>query len=135
MENLLSCVENEFAAISYFHEAYARMLEDNFILHQWCTNSPTLQKEVQDNNTSIQSSTVSSLRLSWDSQTDMISFPLQDLDSTNTQLTKRKVLSTTSKLYNPLGMLSPVTLVTHLFAAKLWERKLGWDQPLPPSLH
>ena len=31
-------------------------------------------------------------------------------------------------------MLSPVTLVAHLFIAELWERKFGWDQPLPPSL-
>ena len=39
-----------------------------------------------------------------------------------------------SKLYDPLGMLSPVTLVARLFIAELWERKFGWDQPLPPSL-
>ena len=81
-----------------------------------------------------QSSTVSILGLSWDTQTDTISFPVQAFDSTNTQLTKRKVLSMASILYDPLGMLSPVTLVARLFIAKLWERKFGWDQPLPPSL-
>ena len=65
---------------------------------------------------------------------DTISFPVQAFDSTNTQLTKRKVLSMASKLYDPLGMLSPITLVARLFIAELWERKFGWDQPLPPSL-
>eukprot|EP00794_Sanderia_malayensis_P016444 gene16444-biopygen12120 len=39
----------------------------------------------------------------------------------------------TSKLYDPLGMLSPVTLIAHLYIAALWDEKFGWDQPLPPS--
>jgi len=39
-----------------------------------------------------------------------------------------------SKLYDPLGMLSSITLVARLFIAELWERKFGWDQLLPPSL-
>eukprot|EP00794_Sanderia_malayensis_P018328 gene18328-biopygen12271 len=53
--------------------------------------------------------------------------------SASTTLTKRKVLSMTSKLYDPLGMLSPVTLIAHLYIAALWDEKFGWDQPLPPS--
>ena len=134
VDNLHSGVENESEAISYFHEARALMLEGNFVLRQWRTTSLSLQKEVKDNNTSTQSSTVSILGLSWDTQTDTISFPVHAFDSTNTQLTKRKVLSTGSKLYDPLGMLSPVTLVAHLFIAEIWERKFGWDQSLPPSL-
>ena len=134
MDNLLSGVENESEAISYFHEARTLMLEGNFVLRQWRKKSPLLQKEVQDNNTSTQSSTVSILGLSWDTKTDMISFPVQAFDSTNMQLTKRKVLSMASKLYDPLGMLSPVTLVARLFIAELWERKFGWNQTLPPSL-
>eukprot|EP00794_Sanderia_malayensis_P011549 gene11549-biopygen9219 len=39
----------------------------------------------------------------------------------------------TSKLYDPLSMLSPVTLIAHLYIAALWDEKFGWDQPLPPS--
>ena len=38
-----------------------------------------------------------------------------------------------SKSYDPLGILSSVTLVAHRFIAELWEEKFGWDQPLPPS--
>ena len=132
--NLLSGVENESEAISCFLEARSLMLKGNIVVRQWRTNSPSLQKKVQDNNTSTQSSTVSILGLYWDTQTDTISFPVQAFDSTNSQLTKRKVLSMASILYDPLGMLSPVTLVARLFIAKLWERKFDWDQPLPPSL-
>ena len=33
-----------------------------------------------------------------------------------------------SKLHDPLGMLSPVTLAVRLFTVKLWDQKFGWDQ-------
>ena len=110
------------------------MLEGNFVLRQWCTKSPLLQNEVQKHNISTQSSTVSILGLYWDTHADTISFPIQNFDSMGTQSTKRKVLSMASTLYDPLGMLSPVTLVARLFIADLWEQKCGWDQPVPPSL-
>ena len=132
VDNLLSGVENESEAISHFHEARALMLEGNFVLRQCCTNSPLLQKEVQENNNSTQSSTVLILGLPWDTQADTISFPVQTFDSTNTQLTKHKVLSMASRSYDPLGMLSRATLIARLFIAELWERKkFCWDQPAP----
>ena len=59
---------------------------------------------------------------------------MHNFDSTNTQLTKRHVLGMASKLYDPLGMLSPITLVARLFITELWDQKCGWDQPIPPNL-
>ena len=134
VDNLLSGVENEADAISYFHEARDLMQKGNFVLRQWCTNSDLLRNEVHQNNTGTRSSTISILGLSWDTKSDTISFPVHNFNSTNTQLTKRHVLSMASKLYDPLGMLSPVTLVARLFIAKLWDQKFGWDQPLPPNI-
>ena len=133
VDNLLSGVENEADAISYFHEARDLMQQGNFILRQWCTNSPLLQAVVDEHHTGTQSATVSVLGLPWNSHADTISFPKQNFDSTHLKLTKRKVLSMACKLYDPLGMLLPVTIVARLFIAELWEEKFGWDQPLPPS--
>jgi len=134
VDNLLSGVENEADAISYFHEACDLMQKGNFVLRQWCTNSDLLRNEVHQHNTGTRSSTISILGLPWDTKSDKISFPVHNFDSTNTQLTTCHVLSMASKFYDPLGMLSPVTLVARLFIAKSWDQKFGWDQPLPPNL-
>ena len=134
VDNLLSGVDNEADTITYFHEARGLMQKGNFVLRQWCTNSALLRNEIHQHNTGTRSSTISILGLSWDTQTDAITFPAQNFDSTSTPLTKRKVLSMASKLYDPLGMLSPITLVARLFLAELWDQKFGWDQPLPPNL-
>ena len=111
VDNLLSGVDNEADTITYFHEARGLMRKGNFVLRQWCTNSALLRNEIHQHNTGTRSSTISILGVSWDTQTDAITFPAQNFDSTSTPLTKRKVLSMASKLYDPLGMLSPITLV------------------------
>ena len=50
-------------------------------------------------------------------------------------ITKRQVLSDISKLYNPLGLISPVTLLGKVFLQKLWSSKgLSWDEHLSSSL-
>ena len=48
MDNLLSGVENESEAVSYFHEANDLMFKGNFVLHQWCTNSTLLHTEIHN---------------------------------------------------------------------------------------
>ncbi len=40
------------------------------------------------------------------------------------------VLQLIGKVYDPLGLLSPVTLPLKLFLQKLWIAKTEWDDPL-----
>ena len=51
------------------------------------------------------------------------------------KLTKRLTLAQVMKIYDPLGILSPFTLLGKILLRKSWEEKLGWDEPLPPDLH
>ena len=133
IENILSGFDNEADTLSYFHEARELMQQCNFKLRQWCPISRLLYNLALERNIGTQAPTVSILGLSWDTSKDEISFPVQNFNSRDTELAKCKVLSMSSKLYDPLGMLSPVTLVAHRFIAELWEETFGWDQPLPPS--
>lgn len=48
--------------------------------------------------------------------------------------TKRNVLSEVAKTYDPLGLLSPVTLLGKLFIQKLWNKKLKWDEKMSDVL-
>ena len=54
-------------------------------------------------------------------------------NSSSDVLTKRKVLSIASQLFEPLGLVLPVTVLAHLFLADLWDDRFGWDKPLPSS--
>ena len=75
------------------------------------------------------------LGLCWDTASDTLSLKLPPefltayagVDHLNT---KRKVVSLFSKVYDPTGLLSPITLSGKLFIQKLWLTQAGWDSKL-----
>jgi len=50
--------------------------------------------------------------------------------TTMTTNCKREVLKDSSKLFNPLGITSPVSVHAKLFMQKLWHLHVDWDEPL-----
>ena len=133
VDNLLSGVDNEADAIAYFQKARDILCEGHFMLHQWSTNSAALHEAICLNNAGSASELISLLGLLWDISNDTLSFQAKQFDSPADSLTKRTVLSIASQLFDPLGLVLPVTIVACLFGAELWDEKIGWDPPLPPS--
>jgi len=75
---------------------------------------------------------IKALGLLWDSTTDKLNFcvPLNQ----DTALTKRSVLRAIASIYDPLGLLSPITIQCKIFLQQLWQLKVNWDEPLPTEL-
>lgn len=48
--------------------------------------------------------------------------------------TKRSVLSTIARTFDPNGWISPVTFMAKFFMQKLWLAQLGWDEQLTDEL-
>jgi hypothetical protein len=82
------------------------------------------------------------LGLEWNGEGDHFFFTLV----LPTAITKRKVLSAVSAIYDPMGFLAAVTITAKVVLQDAWRvgrdvqpdgrrpKKLGWDQPLPPAL-
>ena len=49
-------------------------------------------------------------------------------------LTRRVVLEQVMKIYDPLGLISPFTLLAKIYLRETWSCKLGWDDPLPADV-
>ena len=49
-------------------------------------------------------------------------------------LTKQIVLQQVMKIYDPLGLVSPFTLIGKIYLRETWARNLGWDDQLPVDL-
>ncbi|GFX22327.1 integrase catalytic domain-containing protein [Trichonephila clavipes] len=54
---------------------------------------------------------------------------------TSKPITKRIVLQSAGKIYDPVGFLSPYTIRLKCLLQELWLRKLSWDDELPPDIH
>ena len=52
----------------------------------------------------------------------------------NSDPTKRSVVSATAKLFDPIGIVFPVTILFKIFAQRLCEAIVGWDEPLTGDL-
>ena len=49
--------------------------------------------------------------------------------------TRRGMLSTMSSVYDPLGLVTPFTLLAKLILQNLTKMRLSWDDPVPEDLY
>lgn len=106
-----------------------------FEMRKWVSNSDRIvlhssTKEAQSIEISENDSTnVKVLGLHWNPATDCFSFKVK-LDETFVA-TKRKLLSESSRIFDPLGWLAPTIISIKILFQRLWLLNLEWDDPLP----
>ncbi|GFX07325.1 integrase catalytic domain-containing protein [Trichonephila clavipes] len=66
---------------------------------------------------------------------DSSKIPSTSAIDTSKPITKRIVLQSAGKIYEPVGFLSPYTIRLKCLLQELWLRKLSWDDELPPDIH
>ena len=59
-----------------------------------------------------------------------VSLKAKDVEMESDPVTKRTILSLVAKIWDPLGMLSPVSLAFRIDLQDLWRRGVSWDEPL-----
>ncbi|GFU29773.1 integrase catalytic domain-containing protein [Trichonephila clavipes] len=102
------------------------------VLHKWCGNNTELI-EVSENYDFSDSSEIKVLGVYWNSKQDCFSFRVKiDLHELNT---KRDVLSTFARIYDPLGLLGSVVAKAKIFLQKLRMLKIDWADLLPDTIN
>jgi len=86
------------------------------------------------------------LGLTWNAETDCLQFVsrFRNLNEWNTRKglttvkhwTKRLILKASASIYDPLGLISPFTIIARVLLQRLWMKKttIGWDTPLPEDI-
>lgn len=83
--------------------------------------------------TSLAHDTHKVLGLAWCSGSDNLMYQLK-IEQVSRPLTKRKILSLASAIFDPLGLLNPTLVIAKLIIKKLWDNKFQWDQCLPTDI-
>ena len=131
----MSGCTNETSAVDYYTEARELISKANFNLRSWASNSPNLTTKANHDQVADTNTAVNVLGLLWNTASDVLSLMPKSLQtSQTTQSTKRTVLQDLSKIFDPLGTLTPVTLSDKLFIQQLWQQKLRWNEPLNSTL-
>ncbi|XP_060559098.1 uncharacterized protein LOC132719352 [Ruditapes philippinarum] len=133
VDNVISNFQQEQDLLTYFRYARALMSEAGFNLRSWTSNSSKLCELAVAEKVLDKDKVVKVLGMLWDPDNDEMSFVQRTIVNSE-RTTKRSILKQTSKLYDPLGLLSPVTVRAKLLVQELWKKKFDWDTPLPVDI-
>ena len=120
---------------------YEELLKYGFPLRKWSSSHPNLIKQLppdlREENDDLklfsEDYRITTLGISWKPNKDIFTFNV-DIDSCSKELTKRNLLSITSKLFDPMGWLSPVVIQFKILMQQTWVRGLQWDERLPDDI-
>ena len=120
--------------------------EAKFVLHKWHSNVTALETGKPDmdvseaeateqsfakENLGVKAGVTSLLGVPWETREDTLSVNFPD---PLTEVTKRSVLGNIARIYDPLGLVSPVSLVGKIIYREACDLKISWDKQLPVEL-
>ena len=132
VDDLLKSAPTKAAATKLTAEITALLARGGFRLTKWLSNDPTVLASVppsERSKTALRLGeddlTDRALGLSWLVSNDRFVF---DVKLRDVPATRRGVLSMVASLFDPLGLVAPVTLGPKLLLQELAREKLTWDQ-------
>ena len=130
VDNVISGCMTAPQALQYYKESRSMMNDAKFNLRAWASNCTELQELAAEEGTADTNTTVNLLGLLWNTCTDTLGYTSKQFHLDNQPITKRIVLQLSSKIYDPLGYLSPITIQARIFMQELWRSGVTWDETL-----
>ena len=164
VDDIVTGADSEEQAFELYTDAKGILQHGGFNLRKFITNSSTLQHQVGHEDEAkkpsdgltgskhleqtyaestlgnVQSTKPGEhkiLGVRWDPDTDQLIFDFDNVTqiASTIEPTKRNIVSTVGKLYDPLGFIAPITIRLKIFLQTLCESKIGWDELLPETLN
>ncbi|GFR11444.1 reverse transcriptase domain-containing protein [Trichonephila clavata] len=146
VDDVISGADDISQALKLSKDADTIMKNASMTLRKWNSNNQTLMKTWKGEGLEIHprhSEDSSQIPLSkvlgipWNVVHDHFTIDVKGLMELDTSkpITKRVVLQSAGKIYDPVGFLSPYTIRLKCLLQELWLRKLAWDDELPPDIY
>jgi len=130
VDNVVSGCDTEQEALQYFLNSRQLLSISKFNLRTWASNSQSLRDLAKQHNVADEKETVKVLGLCWNVRDDHLSLCSKPEAPTTTLITKREILRYTSSIFDPLGLVTPVTIAAKLLLQELWQDTISWDSEL-----
>nr|CAI5839869.1 unnamed protein product [Callosobruchus analis] len=110
-----------------------------FSLRKWASNSETILAGLEETYDAFsildlsKTDKIKTLGLQWSAQSDSLSYKVIEYHKAE-PLTKRQLLSSIAKIFDPLGLVSPCIIKAKILIQQLWSLKLDWDATVPLEL-
>ncbi|XP_041786790.1 uncharacterized protein LOC121602662 [Anopheles merus] len=137
VDDFIGGANNVREAVQLRKELSALLAKGGFELRKWTSSNLSvlsgLSTEYIGTHSSlhfIPNETVKALGISWKPESDELCFE-SNTEADEATSTKRSILSSIAKMYDPLGLIAPVIVRAKMLMQELWLLKSGWDEPVP----
>ena len=105
-----------------------------FNLRKWSSNETSVLDSVNSKSENLHSFDVYDcdskvLGMQWLREADQFTFSYKNLQVDS--ISKRVILSELARIFDPFGLLSPITVKCKIILQELWLLKLNWDEKIP----
>lgn len=109
-----------------------------FKLSKWSANNFSLVRNIDNTSNAVgynfdKNGDTKALGLIWNCLTDNFKFEIKVAPPEKT--TKRSILSQIAKIFDPLGLIGPVTITAKILLQQLWAINLNWDDKVPRNIN
>ncbi|XP_026741350.1 uncharacterized protein LOC113503524 [Trichoplusia ni] len=139
MDDVMTGAENIEDCFKIYTKLKEILIKGGFPLQKWKSNSQKLLNKIMDRKGTTEElkikidSITKILGLTWNSNEDVFQYTVE-FRALAAPVTKRKVISEISRLFDPLGWLAPSIVQAKIFIQKLWLAGMEWDQAIPSNL-
>ncbi|GFQ89622.1 pro-Pol polyprotein [Trichonephila clavata] len=140
VDDLMSGANSLSEALELQNQLTQMVSSAGLVLRKWASNCSeflnSIDSDMRLSNTSLNidnDDTVKTLGILWHPASDVFYFKITPLSFEGT-LTKRTLLSTIAKTFDPLGWLSPITIQYKTIMQRLWKQHLQWDERVPTDI-
>ena len=140
VDDLLKAVPTFQDGIEVIHGTTATLAARGFKLTKFMTNDDALLNEIPVSDRVKETREITpelsskALGMMWGVNDDVFYYVSKLSDNTDGPVTKRVMLSCTSSLYDPLGLIGPVVMLGKMLFQEAVRLKLSWDTEVPASL-
>jgi hypothetical protein len=140
MDDSMDSVLDEETGIQLYTELSALWQKAGMFAKKWLSNSTAVMEQIplEDRAKEVDLNcghlpTKKTLGVMWQAEEDVFTFKVH-LDVSSDVYTKRFVLKTIAKLFDPIGLLSPFIIQGKIILQKIWCEGYDWDEPIESDL-
>ena len=134
IDNVLLGAESVQGAYEIYLESKDIFKKASMNLREWISNSSEFLKLLPASEI-VKGSIVKTFGIPWHYREDYLQIGGINFTHLENFATKRGVLKLVAKIFDPLGLVTPVTFYGKVFLQELWKQGLQWDEPLLEHLH
>uniref|UniRef100_A0A1B0CP41 Integrase catalytic domain-containing protein n=1 Tax=Lutzomyia longipalpis TaxID=7200 RepID=A0A1B0CP41_LUTLO len=103
-------------------------------LAKFKSNCPELLEEncLSQESLDFENETMKTLGMIWNSIADTFQFEVSSVDSS--VATKRTIMSVIARIFDPIGLISPIVTKAKIILQEVWMCDRAWDDPIPEDL-